>query len=544
MFSLPRMSSMPSSRGNTALETTSPAVDGVGSGHGVLPARAALAGVRKSFGATRALVDASLEIHAGEVHTVMGENGSGKSTLVKILSGVHRPDAGSLALDGVASDWLKSPSQTRRAGVSTVFQEVLTIPGRSILDNVWLNTKDSTLGKTERRQQATEVLRALLGRDVDLNAPVDELSLSDRQACCIARSLVTRPSLLILDESTAALDVATRDRLFGLLRELTAEGVSVLFISHRMDEVFAISDVVTVFRTGTTTASRIPIAETSQAHLVELMSDVASRPPLHRDRTRGQVLLRASDLRLAPDARPVDFELRAGELVGLAGLEGQGQDLFIKALYGMVPAGGGTIVRTDGERTVSLPTPRAARRNGVAYVPRERRREGLFEQLSIRENFGLPRLAEDSAGPLISTRKTRDRLDRFGGALQIKMGRASDPISTLSGGNQQKVLIARSLADAPKILLLNDPTRGIDHNAKHDLYELLLELCQQGIAVVFLSSEVDEIVDLADRALVFRDHSLSAHLEQGKLTRSNLVAAYFQSQMAEMETAPLNKEIS
>lgn len=515
--------------------STAPTVAATGDGG---PSRVAVTGVAKAFGATQALRDAALDIHPAEVHTVIGENGSGKSTLVKVLSGVHRPDQGELVIDGQPTGWHSTPQQAHRVGVATVFQEVLTVPGRTVLENVWLGAPRAGADQAQRRARAEQLLGDLIGRPVDVTAPIDSLSLSDRQACCIVRALVRDPALLILDESTASLDVATRDRLFELVRERTAGGTSVLFISHRMDEVFAISDVVTVFRNGVTVASRIPIDQTSVRDLVELMSDVGERPERRGRGELGPVVIRADGVRLTADAEPINLEIRSGELVGLAGLEGQGQDLFIKALNGQGAAGGTVLRASDGEE-VAITSPADARRNGIAYVPRERRREGLFDQLTIRENFGLPRLGEDTVGPIVSYARTEARLASVAERLNIKMAKPSHAVASLSGGNQQKVLVARSLAESPAMLLLNDPTRGIDPNAKHDLYDVLLDLCERGLAVVMVSSEVDELVDLADRVVVFRGSRVNAHLVDDAVTRTAIVAAYFDGD-GHSEASPTN----
>src|SRR4051795_2875827 len=281
-------------------------------GRAAVPAPRLLAtGIAKSFGATQALVRADLEVRPGEVHTVIGENGSGKSTLVKIVSGVHRPDRGSLLLDGAPAADLRNPARARARGVSTVFQEVLTVPGRSILENVWLGARRSAVGTADRRRRAGEVLERLLGVGVDVDRPVESLSLSGRQACCIARSLVAQPQVLVLDESTSALDVATRDRLFAVVRELTATGTGVVFISHRMDEVFEISTVVTVLRSGATVASRLEVGRTSVADLVRLMSEASEGAREGHGRVPGAPVLRARDIRLRAGGAPVDFELRA-----------------------------------------------------------------------------------------------------------------------------------------------------------------------------------------------------------------------------------------
>jgi ABC-type sugar transport system ATPase subunit len=483
-------------------------------------------GIAKSFGATHALIRADLEVRPGEVHTVLGENGSGKSTLVKIVSGVHRPDRGSLLLDGVPAADLRTPARARARGISTVFQEVLTVHGRSILENVWLGSR-SAVGAAERRRRAGDVLERLLGVGVDVDRPVESLSLSGRQACCIARSLVAQPQVLVLDESTSALDVATRDRLFAIVRELTATGTAVVFISHRMDEVFEISTVVTVLRSGATVASRLEIGRTSVADLVRLMSEASEGVREGHQRIAGRPVLRAQDVRLRRGATPIDLELRAGELVGLAGLEGHGQEAFLLALRGFPPACGGTVTRVDAAKPVVLDGPAIARRQGIGYVPRERRNEALFEQLSIRENFGLPTVREDTVAGVIRPTRTDRRLARHAGPLHLKMRHPGNPITTLSGGNQQKVVIARALADQPGVLLLNDPTRGIDASAKQDLYEVLQDLCDAGTAVVVLSTEVDELVNLVDRVLVFRDQQVVAQIPRDRLTRSTIVSAYF-----------------
>src|SRR4051794_250454 len=285
-------------------------------GRAAVPAPRLLAtGIAKSFGATQALVRADLEVRPGEVHTVMGENGSGKSTLVKILSGVHRPDRGELLIGGRAAGALRTPAAARARGVSTVFQEVLTVPGRSIAENVWLGARRSAGTRADQRARAAEVMERLLGTPIDVDGPVEALSLSERQACCVARSLVTEPQVLVLDESTSALDVATRDRLFDVVRDMTARGASVVFISHRMDEVFEISTVVTVLRTGTTVASRLDIGSTSVPQLVHLMSEASEGARATGARVAGRPLLRAGAVRLKAGAPPADLELRAGELV-------------------------------------------------------------------------------------------------------------------------------------------------------------------------------------------------------------------------------------
>jgi ABC-type sugar transport system ATPase subunit/ribose/xylose/arabinose/galactoside ABC-type transport system permease subunit len=463
-------------------------------------------GLTKSFGPTVALRDCSLTLRAGEVHALMGENGSGKSTLVKVLSGVHRPDGGQVLI-GETPLRAPSPRAAATAGVATVFQEVQCVPAQSVLDNLWLGT-DGILRRAgtgdggtvagERRGRARSVLADMLGgepADALLSVPAGLLSLSERQAVAIGRALLRSPKVLILDEATSALDVATRDRLFTALRRLTASGAAVLFISHRMDEVAEIADRVTVLRSGESVAT-LDRAEAKIGRLIELM-------------TGGEHLVQpeAAAPALLPDAAVVlpaaGLGLRAGEIVGLAGLEGQGQDEYLWALW---QAG-------DDAR--------------IAYVARDRREESIFPPLSIRENFTAATLREDAGGGLISARRAAARFAGYVDLLKIRLGRDHDAITTLSGGNQQKVVIARALALHPQVLLLNDPTRGVDIGAKRDIYALLRELASSGMAVVMLSTEVDEHLELMDRVLVFRDGAPAAELRREGLTRPAIVREFF-----------------
>jgi ABC-type sugar transport system ATPase subunit len=463
----------------------------------------------KAFGPTQAVRSCTFDLRAGEVHAIMGENGSGKSTLVKLLAGVHRPDRGAIEIGEHRLTALRSPRRALEHGIVTVFQEVLVVPARSILENVWLGMDSlarESATPTERVERATATLEELTGSRPDLDRPVEELSLSDRQACCIARALIRRPRALILDESTSALDVATRDRLFAILRRLSAAGTSTIFISHRMDEVQEIADRITVMRSGETVSTTWR-GEVSAAQLVrsmtgaEHLTDTSVSQPARVE--PGAVVLKADGIRLRPGGAPIDFELRAGEIVGLAGLEGQGQDGFLRSLL------------------------RASHRERIAYVPRERRDEALFPVLSVRDNFALPTARRDTRVGILRRRATDRRLAGYVERLGIKLGAAGHGIMTLSGGNQQKVVIARWLAAEPRILLLNDPTRGVDLGAKRDIYDLLAELTAQGIAIVMLSTEVDELVELMDRVLVFRDGELAVELGRAQLDRQTLVASYF-----------------
>jgi ABC-type sugar transport system ATPase subunit len=487
----------------------------------------------KAFGPTQALRDASFELHAGEVHVLVGENGSGKSTLVKILSGVHTPDAGEIELGGTDLPPPRSPRAAVEAGIVTVYQEVLVAEARSVLDNVWLGFDGlvrTRVSSREKRTRARETLAELLGRPLGLDTAVEELSLSDRQACGIVRALLRDPRILILDEATSALDVATRDRLFAIVGRLSSQGVGVIFITHRMDEISEIGDRITVMRSGETVAM-LERGKWTPRELVRLMTgsdqltEHARRSIESTTARRGDVAIVARGLKLSADGKPMDVEIRSGELVGVAGLEGHGQDEFLEALRG-AGAVAGEVACQEGGKEFVLRSPKHAASHGIAYVPRERR-QALFGWMSIRENFAMPTLRMDSRSGWLDLRNMRRRLADYVSRLSIVLGSQNDRITTLSGGNQQKVVLGRWLAAGPKILLLNDPTRGIDVGAKRDLYALLTRLAEEGLAIVMLSSELDEHVELMDRVLVFREHELFREIDRSSLTRQSLVTAFF-----------------
>jgi ABC-type sugar transport system ATPase subunit len=505
------------------------------SGDGAGTALLRVANLAKAFGATQAVRDASFELRAGEVHALVGENGCGKSTVVKVLSGVHTPDAGVIELDGEVVPSIRTPREAQGHGVFTVFQEVLVAESCSVLDNVWLGADGiwtTNVSPREKAARARAMLGKLLGRDIDLGMAVEELSLSDRQACGIVRALVRNPKILILDEATSALDVATRDRLFELVGELSRAGVGVIFITHRMDEIEQIGDRITVMRSGKT------VAELARGHwtpqqLVRMMTGSDALGKEGHDRLspiadrRGSTVLSVRGLRLRPDGVPIDLDFKAGELIGLAGLEGHGGNTFLEALRGGIQTEGEVVrhLADGGEAVIRTPSDAADRE--IAYVPRERRLDSVFSWMSIRENFALATLDRDTRFGFLRTRASRRRLRAYVDRLGIVLGSPEHGITTLSGGNQQKVIIARWLAFGPSVLLLNDPTRGIDIGAKNDLYALFGALASEGLAVVMLSTELDEHVELMDRVLVFREHELFKEFDRSQVTRDGLVAAFF-----------------
>jgi ABC-type sugar transport system ATPase subunit len=488
-------------------------------------------GLARSFGETRALREASIELRAGEVHAVVGENGSGKSTLVKILSGVLPPDRGTLTMDDRQLTRISSPAVARRLGIAAVFQEVLVVDPQSVLDNVWLGADGvfkHRIPEGVKRERASRVLTALLGAPLDLDRPVEELELSERQVVVIARALVQEPRVLILDESTSALDVSTRDRLFAEVRRRCAEGAAVVFISHRMDELQEIADRSTVLRNGEVVGT-LERSEATPARLLQLMTareEAEARERRVRTAT-DRVVLRLDDIVLRGATRPISIDVHAGEIVGVAGLEGHGQERFVRTLAGLDEPARGRVLRVEDGRETSISSQAEAARRGVAYVPRDRKTEGIFEPLSILDNFALPTIGRDATAGVVSERHRRGRFREYVDLLKIRYGSASNRITTLSGGNQQKVVIARWLATEPDVVILNDPTRGVDAGTKSDIYALLDRLTTAGAAIVMLSTEVEEHVTLMDRVLVFHEGHVFVELEGDALTSERLVAGFF-----------------
>jgi Raf kinase inhibitor-like YbhB/YbcL family protein len=475
--------------------------------------------VRKTFGPTVALAGVSLRAYEGEVHAIIGGNGSGKSTLAKVISGVLIPDSGQVSIRGKSAT---SPHEARELGISNVFQEVLVADECSVLDNLYLGA-DGLLGSPvsheERYRRAADLMAELLGFDLDLNTPVGELPLSIKQWVTIGRALLTEPKVLILDESSAALDFESTERLFRKMRALKQRGTAILIVTHRIAELVRIADRATVLRDGMTVGT-LQKDEITEGRILALIAGPERERAQHTQTSAQRIgntpLLRVSDARVWPQAAAINFTLFPGEVVGITGLEGQGQADFVRALAGVQPPVSGTISIVRGKVSLPVTDLRSARENAITYVSGDRKKEGIFANLSIFENLALPVYHEYRAGGwlnLINRTKLRPVFEWESGKLAVKMGSPEDSITSLSGGNQQKILIARSFAEKPAVLVLNDPARGIDIGAKLDLYRNLREFAARGNAVVFLSSEIEEFLNLCSRVHVFRNGSISADFD-------------------------------
>ncbi|MDZ4762990.1 MAG: sugar ABC transporter ATP-binding protein [Chloroflexota bacterium] len=479
----------------------------------------------KTYGGVTALADGNLTVRSGEVVALLGANGSGKSTLSKILTGVVSPNSGRVRIDGTDVSFA-APSEARARGISAVYQELSLIPDLSVAENIWLAHEPLRAGFVDRQAMRTktrDLLDLFAGRvksDLQPDTPISALTPDERQIVEILKALSFDPSLIILDEATASLDHQQVERLFELVRAWQRGGLAIVIVSHRMDEIFTIADKATVLRNGHTVGERI-IAQTDERELVDMMIAGAARLDRRPERTSSDqpYRLRVHDLK-TDVLRGISFDLRDGELLGLGGLQGQGQSDLLMALFGALRSSGR--IELSGALR-QFRHPRAAMNAGVALVPGDRASEGLLLIRSILENLMLPSWGK--YGLPLRVGGARRAGDTVGQALKLVMASLDAPVSSLSGGNAQKVVIGKWLLRAPKLLLLNDPTKGIDVGAKAEFYALLNRLRDAGSAILFYSSDDDELLGLCDRVLVLHDGQISDELAGDGITRANLVAA-------------------
>jgi ribose transport system ATP-binding protein len=493
-------------------------------------------GVQKRYGGVVALQDAFLRAERGQVHALLGANGSGKSTLSKILTGVVAPDHAEIELDGNPLT-VTRPQDAHRHGIAAVYQELSLIPDLTVAANLVLAFEDTRAGFLRRRSdraRAAEVLErfrnAFRGGQLPLDTPVGSLTSGEQQIVEIAKALIREPRVLVLDEATASLYSAQVEVVFDAVRELRELGTLTIFTSHRLGEIFELCDRATVLRNGEV-AGEVDLATTDEATLVELMvgSSLGVGQQVGRGRRAASdhgpgdaVRLRVRGLQ-TDRLRDVDLEVRAGEVLGLGGLAGQGQSELLNALFGAVRVRGGTL-EVDGA-PASIARPKAAVAAGLALVPGDRGREGLLPVRPILENLTVPSMRSRARGlGWLSQARERAAATRAGEQLGIKYGSLDDGIMTLSGGNQQKVVVGKWLLTEPRVVLLDDPTKGIDVGAKRELYDVIAHLTEEGAAVVLNSSDDDELLGLSDRVLVFFEGRVVSELAGEHLTRDRLVA--------------------
>jgi ribose transport system ATP-binding protein len=488
-------------------------------------------GISKRYGGVRALDDARLLCARGRIHAVLGENGAGKSTLIKILAGVVQPDAGTIELDGAAIA-LAGPAAASRAGIVSVFQELSLVPDLTVADNICIADPPRRWGLIDRRAQrrrAEEALARVGAQDIHPLAPVRELPLSRRQLVEIAKALARRPKILLLDEATSALTAADVASVFGVLRRLRDDGLAIAFISHRMNEIAELADDCSVYRNGCHVASFVAGSKTP-SEIIEMMigrehtSAFPPRPPRPASAATERPALKVTRLSWAGRLRDIDFEIRPGEVVGLGGLDGQGQRDLLLALFGALRGLTGT-VEVNG-RPVALGSPRSTdlAGGGIALIPEDRKTEGLMLPMSVRDNLSFAAIGRFGRWGLIDRRAETAAIERMIQLLQIRSDGVDGPVAALSGGNQQKVVIGKWLMTRPQIILLNDPTRGIDVGTKQELYRLLRELAAERRALLFYSTDYAELIGCCDRVLILYDGAIVRELEGDAMTEHNIVA--------------------
>jgi len=498
-------------------------------------AKLTLHDVSKAYGATVALRQGDLEIESGEVHVLVGSNGSGKSTLCKIVAGSVRPDTGKVLLDGEQVT-VSGPQASRTLGIGIFYQELSLAAHRTVAENICLPDLPLRHGLLidrgvlkGRSERYIRLFAEVAGEEFTADAVVENLRPDQRQLVEIMKTLATEAPVLIFDEPTSALDHTQVDRFFEILRELKEEGRSIVFISHRMDEIFAIGDRVTVIREGASVGTT-RIADTNHDSVIRLMvgeqEELAPSPAAPGTRAGAERTIMAVDGLSGPGFRNVSFRVGAGEVVGFGGVHGQGQSAVLRAIFGAARPTAGTIVLNDAP--LQPGDPRRMIRQGCAYVSGDRNRDGVIHERSILENV-IPVHCLRNRLFVARLAALREKAIPALEALHTKFAGFAEPVDSLSGGNQQKVVLARWLVDRPDVLLLDDPSKGIDLSTKADLFALIRRLAAEGMAIVFYSSEDSELLNNADRILVFSGGSISRELSGAERTRYNLYHAAYEA---------------
>ncbi len=494
----------------------------------------------KWYGGVQALADGTLEVQSGEVVALLGANGSGKSTLSKVITGVVAPNEGELLLDDQSVEF-SSPQEAQNLGITAVYQELSLIPDMSVAENIWLGHQPMKWGLVvdkkvmlARTQELLDLFAGTVQDSLQPEEPVSALPPDERQIVEILKALSLDPRLIILDEATASLDSQQVGRLFELVADWKEQGKAIVFVSHRMDEIFRVADRAVVLRNGRSVGSAV-ISETDEQALVNMMvgDETAVPRQLTLDPVSEEAAVRLKLANICSDVlQDVSLAVRDGELLGIGGLQGQGQSNLLRVIFGDVSFTGEMTL--SGE-AVHFSHPRQAMQHNVALVPGDRGSEGLLLIRSILENFQLP--SWQRYGFPLNVEEAKDDAKRVADELSLVRSSLEAPVSSLSGGNAQKVVIGKWLLREPKLLLLNDPTKGVDVHTKREFYNLLAELRQEGTAILFYSSDDEELLGLCDRVLVMLDGRISAELSGDKLTHTQLVSASMSTNRSEAQEA-------
>jgi rhamnose transport system ATP-binding protein len=482
-------------------------------------------GISKQFGTIQALHDVDIAFYAGEVHALVGENGAGKSTLVKLLGGIHRPDTGVIMIDGTAVE-LHSPAQAQHLGIAVIHQEPTLFPDLNVAENVFMGRHPrDRFGRVAWKQMYQEVERLLASLDVDLSvyAPVRGLSVADQQLVEIAKALSLDARVLVMDEPTAALSPHEVEKLFAITKQLRQQGVAILFVSHRLEEISELADQLTVMRDGARVITA-PASELSSEEIIRHMvgRELTSLFPKGKAEI-GEVVLEVQQLTRKGVFRDINFQIRRGEILGFAGLVGAGRTEVARVLFGIDRADAGEIRIQD--RPVHISSPRVAMRHGLAYVPEDRRQQGLIMDFTIAANMTLPIVQQVSRLGNVDRRRERSIATEYSQQLQVRSTGIQQLVKALSGGNQQKVVLAKWLITNPSILILDEPTRGIDIGAKAEVHRIISELASRGLAIILISSELPEVLAMSDRVLVIHEGRLTGTFERSEANQEKVMFA-------------------
>ena len=481
-------------------------------------------GLTKSFGGPPVVKDMEFDLRPGEVHAVVGENGAGKSTFLKLIAGVHQPDAGQIAIDGMPVQ-ISNPTVARSLGISLIFQEPTLFPDLSVAENIFMGNHPVRrplpfIGWQRMRAQAAELLQSI-GARIDPAQPVGDLSVAEQQLVEIATALSHRARFVLMDEPTASLTPREVERLFGIIRDLTARGTAVVFVNHRLEEVFAIADRITIMRdgvkVGTWDAREISRDEVVRRMVGRELADAPVRTPAQP----GEVALEIEGLTSPGVFRDVSLSVHRGEIVALAGLVGAGRTEVARAVFGIDPFERGTI-RLFG-RPVRFRSPREALRQGLAYLPEDRQHQGLILPMPVAHNISLTILDQLSRAGWLDRCREREIAQEQVRRLRVKANSVTQAAKSLSGGNQQKVLVGKFLVTRPQVLILDEPTRGVDVGAKAEIHRLIGELAAQGMAVLMISSDLPEVLALADRVVVMRDGRVAGELSRSEMSEEAIM---------------------
>lgn len=489
-----------------------------------------LQAINKRFPGVHALRDVQFDVRRGEVHALIGENGAGKSTMIKIVSGVYQPETGDIQLDGQRVQFA-NPREAQRAGIATIYQELGLYPELSVAENIFMGhapTRKRGFWQTidwQRMEQSAEALLAELNiHNLDVQAKVGTLNVGNRQRVEIAKALSLDARILIMDEPTAALTESDVEQLFSIVRLLRERGVSIIYISHRLNEVFALADRVTVLRDGQYIGTQ-DLRDTSEAQLISMMVGRTIENLFPKQAAEiGDVVLEVRHLNRPPLTRDISFTVRAGEIVGMAGLVGSGRSETAQVIFGVLPAESGEILLNGA--AVEIQRPSEAVAQGIGYVPEDRGHQGLVREMTLRENTSMAVLESVSRNTFVNRGKERQLARHSIQQLSIRATGPEQIVNKLSGGNQQKVVVSKWLASEPKLLIMDEPTRGIDVGAKAEIHRLMSRLAaEEGLAILMISSELPEILAMSDRILVMREGRLAGEFSRDEATQETVAHA-------------------